>query len=187
MRNSPWLLSEEKTQSRVGRFRTAHAAAGSGGLIAASHMARKSKTLACESRILTANRGGWAHAWPLAPQYATNFEGQEMRVFRNAAVAATILGMIIAASSAQAALQTLTVNIDQYANAVDHTPGEILAIVTIADLAAGGVNVDVSLDKGIYFASTGGPHITFAFNLDKSISFNDLTFSNPSKSNFAFV
>jgi hypothetical protein len=81
----------------------------------------------------------------------------------------------------------LTVNIDQYASAVDHIPGETLATVTIADLAAGGVSVDVSLDKGIYFASTGGPHITFAFNLDKPISFNDLTFSNPSKSNFAFA
>ena len=127
------------------------------------------------------------HAWPLVPQNATNFEGQEMRVLRNVAVAATILGTIIAAGSAQAALQTLTVNIDQYANAVDHTPGEILATVTIADLAAGGVKLDVSLDKAIYFASTGGPHITFAFNLDKSISFNDLTFTNPSKSNFAFV
>jgi hypothetical protein len=111
-----------------------------------------------------------------------------MRVLRNAAAAATIvaLGTIVATSSAQAALQTLTVNIDQYASAVDHTPGEILATVTIADLAAGGVNVDLSLDKAIYFASTGGPHVTFAFNLDKSISFKDLTFSNPLKSDFTF-
>jgi hypothetical protein len=59
--------------------------------------------------------------------------------------------------------------------------------VTISDLAGGGVSVDLSLDKAIYFASTGGQHITFAFNLDKSISFDDLTFSNPSKSDFAFV
>lgn len=111
-----------------------------------------------------------------------------MRALRNAAAAATILalGAVIATSSAQAALQTLTVNIDQYASAVDHTPGETLATVTIADLTGGGVSVDVSLDKAIYFASTGGPHITFAFNLDKSISFNDLTFSNPLKSDFTF-
>jgi hypothetical protein len=111
-----------------------------------------------------------------------------MRVLRNAAVAGAIvaLGTIIATSSAQAALQTLKVNIDQYASAVDHTPGQILATVTISDLAGGGVNVDLSLDKAIYFASTGGPHITFAFNLDKSISFNDLTFLNPSKSDFTF-
>lgn len=112
-----------------------------------------------------------------------------MRVLRNAAAAGAIvaLGTMIATSSAQAALQTLTVNIDQYASAVDHTPGKILATVTISDLAGGGVSVDLSLDKAIYFASTGGPHITFAFNLDKSISFDDLTFSNPSKSDFAFV
>jgi PEP-CTERM motif len=112
-----------------------------------------------------------------------------MRVLRNAAAAGAIvaLGTMIATSSAQAALQTLTVNIDQYASAVDHTPGKILATVTISDLAGGGVSVDLSLDKAIYFASTGGPHITFAFNLDKSISFGDLTFSNPSKSDFAFV
>jgi len=112
-----------------------------------------------------------------------------MRVLRNVAAAGAIvaLGTMIATSSAQAALQTLTVNIDQYASAVDHTPGKILATVTISDLAGGGVSVDLSLDKAIYFASTGGPHITFAFNLDKSISFDDLTFSNPSKSDFAFV
>ena len=112
-----------------------------------------------------------------------------MRILRNAAAAGAIvaLGTMIATSSAQAALQTLTVNIDRYASAVDHTPGKILATVTISDLAGGGVSVDLSLDKAIYFASTGGPHITFAFNLDKSISFDDLTFSNPSKSDFTFV
>jgi len=111
-----------------------------------------------------------------------------MRILRNAAAAGAIVALaIIATSSAQAALQTLTVNIDQYGSAVDHTPGKILATVTISDLAGGGVSVDLSLDKAIYFASTGGQHITFAFNLDKSISFDDLTFSNPSKSDFAFV
>ncbi len=112
-----------------------------------------------------------------------------MRVLRNAAVAATIvaLGTVIATSGAQAALQTLTVNIDQYASAVDHTLGETLATVKISDLATGGVDVNVSLDKAIDFATTGGPHITFAFNLDKSISFNDLTFTNPLKSDFTFV
>jgi hypothetical protein len=112
-----------------------------------------------------------------------------MRILRNAAAAGAIvaLGTMIAASSAEAALQTLTVNIDQYGSAVDHTPGKILATVTISDLAGGGVSVDLSLDKAIYFASTGGQHITFAFNLDKAISFDDLTFSNPSKSDFAFV
>jgi hypothetical protein len=94
---------------------------------------------------------------------------------------------LCAASGAQAALQTLRVNFDQYASAVDATPGQILATMTVKDLASGGVSVDVSLDKAIYFASTGGPHITLAFSLDKAIGFSDLTFSNPSKSDFTFV
>jgi len=102
------------------------------------------------------------------------------------ALGALALGLC-AASGAQAALQTLTINFDQYASAVDTTPHETLATMTVTDLASGGVNVDVSLDKAIYFASTGGPHITLAFNLDKAISFGDLTFSNPSKSKFTFV
>lgn len=102
------------------------------------------------------------------------------------ALGAMAMGLC-AASGAQAALQTLTVNIDRYASAVDSTPNETLATMTVTDLASGGVSVDVSLDKAIYFASTGGPHITLAFNLDKAISFSDLTFSSPSKSAFTFV
>jgi hypothetical protein len=76
-----------------------------------------------------------------------------------------------------------------YANAGDTTPNETVAIMTVQDLVGEGVSVDVSLDKAIYFASTGGPHITFAFNLDPSvsISFNDLLFSNPLKSDFTFA
>jgi hypothetical protein len=101
--------------------------------------------------------------------------------------ALALTGVLAIPSGAQAALQTLTINIDQYASAVDPTSGEIQAVVTIKDLATGGVSVDVSLDKATLFASTGGPHITFAFNLDKSITFNDLTFSNPLKSDFDFV
>ena len=93
------------------------------------------------------------------------------------------------ATGAQASLQMLTVDFNQYAGAVDTTPGETLATMTVKDLATGGVSVDVSLDKAIYFASTGGPHITFAFNLDPSvsISFNDLIFSKPLKSDFTFA
>lgn len=102
------------------------------------------------------------------------------------ALGAMAMGLC-AASGAQAALQTLTINFDQYASAVDSTPHEILATMTVKDLASGGVSVDVSLDKAIYFASTGGPHITLAFNLDKSIGFSDLTFSNSSKSDFTFA
>jgi hypothetical protein len=87
---------------------------------------------------------------------------------------------------AQAALEKLTIALDVYASSVA-PPGETLATVTITDLAKGGVSVDVALDKATYFAATGGPHITFAFNLDKVIDYSDLTFTNPSKSDFTFV
>ena len=111
-----------------------------------------------------------------------------MRLGYGLAICAMAAGLC-AANSAQASLQTLTVNMNHYASAVDTTPNETLATMTVKDLATGGVSVDVSLDKAILFASTGGPHITFAFNLDPSvsISFNDLTFSNPLKSDFTFA
>ena len=111
-----------------------------------------------------------------------------MKLGYGLALGAMAVGLCIA-TGAQASLQTLTVNMDHYASAVDTTPNETLAIMTVQDLAGGGVSVDVSLDKAILFASTGGPHITFAFNLDPSvsISFNDLTFSNPLKSDFTFA
>ena len=112
-----------------------------------------------------------------------------MRVGYGWALGAMAVGLCMA-TGAQASLQTLTVNMDHYANAVDKTPNETLAIMTVQDLIGGGVSVDVSLDKATLFASTGGPHITFAFNLDPSvsISFNDLIFSNPLlKSDFTFA
>jgi hypothetical protein len=111
-----------------------------------------------------------------------------MRLGYGLALGAMAVGLC-AASSAQASLQMLTVDFNQYAGAVDTTPGETLATMTVKDLATGGVSVDVTLDDATYFASTGGPHITFAFNLDPSvsISFNDLTFSNPLKSDFTFA
>ena len=109
-----------------------------------------------------------------------------MRVRCGLALGAMAVGLCMA-TGAQASLQTLTVDFNQYASAVDTTPGEVLATMTVKDLATGGVSVDVTLDDATYFASTGGPHITFAFNVGKVISFNDFTFSNPLKSNFSFV
>ena len=109
-----------------------------------------------------------------------------MRVRCGLALGAMAVGLCMA-TGAQASLQTLTVDFNQYANPVDTTPGEVLATMTVKDLATGGVSVDVTLDDATYFASTGGPHITFAFNVGKVISFNDFTFSNPLKSNFSFV
>jgi hypothetical protein len=107
-------------------------------------------------------------------------------ITRNILAVASAVAVCCVSGGAQAALQTMTIPLDVYASAVAPA-GENLATVTITDLLGGGVSVDVSLDKAIYFASTGGPHITFAFNLDKTITFSDLTFTNPSKSDFTFV
>jgi PEP-CTERM motif len=112
--------------------------------------------------------------------------GHQMRLGYGLAICAMAAGLC-AASSAQASLQMLTVDFNQYASAVDTTPGEVLATMTVKDLATGGVSVEVTLDDAIYFASTGGPHITLAFDLGKSISFSNLTFSNPLKSDFTFA
>jgi hypothetical protein len=82
----------------------------------------------------------------------------------------------IAVTPAQAALQTLTVDLNVYdTSAVDHTSGQTQAIITVMDLAGGGVSVDFALDQATLYASTGGKHITVAFNLDKAITSSDIT------------
>jgi hypothetical protein len=102
------------------------------------------------------------------------------------AVGSVLLACCVS-GGAQAGLEKLIIPLDVYASAVAPL-GETLATVTVTDLLAGGVSVDVSLTKDAkYFASTGGDHITFAFNLDKVIDYSDLTFTNPSSSDFTFV
>lgn len=91
--------------------------------------------------------------------------------------ALAIAGMAV--TPAEAALQTLTVDINDYASAVDSTPGQTLAILTVQDLLGGGVSVDFSLDQATFFASTGGPHITLGFNLNTTITAGDLTITSP--------
>ena len=93
-------------------------------------------------------------------------------------------------SPAHAALQQLVVKMDQYAAAVDVTPNQVQATLTVKDLASGGVSFDVALNNATYFASTGGPHITFAFNLNSGVTtaFSNFTFSpTTDKSLFNFV
>lgn len=84
------------------------------------------------------------------------------------------------AIAAQAQADVLTVHLDQYASAVDATSGQNMATMTITDLSGGGVSVDVALDQATYFASTGGGHITLAFNLDKTISAASITYASAS-------
>lgn len=89
------------------------------------------------------------------------------------------------AIAAQAHADVLTIKLDQYASAVDLTPGQNLATMTITDLSGGGVSVDVALDQAKYFASTGGGHITLAFNLYATIAASDITYASAS-STFTF-
>src|ERR1700719_1685474 len=88
--------------------------------------------------------------------------------------ALALTGVLAVAGGGQAA--TLTIDLTTYdTSAVPSTPGETLAVVTIKDLAGGGVSVDYSLDVATLFASAGGGHITAGFNLDKSITAADIT------------
>jgi hypothetical protein len=78
---------------------------------------------------------------------------------------AAAAGMLMTASHSEAAV--LTIDLDNYASAVDTTPGVLMATMTVTDIA-GGVSVNVALDAATFFASTGGGHITVAWNLDKA-------------------
>jgi hypothetical protein len=93
--------------------------------------------------------------------------------------ALALAGVFAIPSAAQAALQTLTVDLDVYDTSAVAPAGETLAVMTVMDLVGGGVSVDFSLDQATFFASTGGPHITVGFNLDKTIASSDLTITSP--------
>ena len=75
---------------------------------------------------------------------------------------------------------TLTVDLNDYASGVNSAAGQTLATMTVMDLAGGGVSVSFALDSpATFFASTGGNHITAAFNLDTSITAADITDTTP--------
>jgi PEP-CTERM motif len=95
--------------------------------------------------------------------------------------ALALAGVFTIPGSAQAALQTLTIDLDVYdTSAVDSTAGQTLGVVTIQDLSGGGVSVDFALSPpATAFASTGGPHITLGFNLDTTITASDVTITSP--------
>jgi hypothetical protein len=97
------------------------------------------------------------------------------------------LGLLALTGYSQAAV--LTINLDNYASGVDTTPGVLMATMVVTDLSGGGVSVKITLDAATYFASTGGGHITVAWNLDKaegaitglpsSPTFTDVAMSSP--------
>ena len=101
--------------------------------------------------------------------------------------ALALMGVLGVASGAQAAVLTVDLN-DYSTSAVSSPGGETLATMTVTDLAGGGVSVSFALDSpATFFASTGGSHITAAFNLDTSITAADITDTTPSSPGFTKV
>jgi hypothetical protein len=80
-------------------------------------------------------------------------------------VSAAAMAMFMTAAPSRAAV--LTIDLDNYASAVDTTPGVLQATMKVTDVA-GGVDVKVTLDAATLFAKSGGAHITIAWNLDKA-------------------
>jgi hypothetical protein len=79
---------------------------------------------------------------------------------------AAVAGVIAMAAPSQAAV--LTIDLNDYASAVDTTPGQLMGTMVVTDQSGGGVKVVVTLDTASFFASTGNgkTHITIAWNLD---------------------
>ena len=104
--------------------------------------------------------------------------------------ALAFMGALAIPSGAQAALQTLTVELNNYDFITPN--GQDLAQFKAQDVATGGVNVTVTLNPtGLpngpyYFASTGN-HVTVAFNLDTTITAADITFGANAGNTFNFV
>jgi hypothetical protein len=101
------------------------------------------------------------------------------------AIAAAIGGAI---GSDVASANVLTFDLNQYdTSAVDPTAGQTLAIMTVTDIG-GGVNVAVALESpAVYFASTGGGHITVGFHLDTTITSAAVTVTTPSPPTFVYT
>jgi hypothetical protein len=104
--------------------------------------------------------------------------------------ALAFMGALAIPSGAQAALQTLTVELNDYDFITPN--GQDLAQFKAQDVATGGVDVTVTLNPtGLpngpyYFASTGN-HVTVAFNLDTTITAADITFGANAGNTFNFV
>jgi hypothetical protein len=86
----------------------------------------------------------------------------------------TGLGLFALTGYSQAAV--LTIDLNNYASAVDSTSGQLLGTMVATD-ATGGVDVTVSLTNPAteFFASTGGGHVTIAWNLDTPTAATNIT------------
>jgi hypothetical protein len=86
------------------------------------------------------------------------------------------IGLLALTGTSQASV--LTIDLDDYASAVDTTPGVLMGTMTVTD-TTGGVDVKVALDAATYFASTGGGHITIAWNLDTPTAATSISPTSP--------
>jgi hypothetical protein len=113
--------------------------------------------------------------------------GDMIRLNSKCLAVATLLGAMASFVTAASA-NVVTFDLNQYASAVDSTAGQTLAVLTLKDIV-GGVDVKLALQSpATYFAATGGPHITLAFNVDKTIAYSAFTFTPVGeKSDFTFV
>jgi hypothetical protein len=101
--------------------------------------------------------------------------------------ALALAGIFAVPSGVQAAVLTIDLN-DYDTSAVNSPGGVTLTTVTVTDLSGGGVSVKYALDSpATLFASTGGGHITVAFNLDTAITAADITNTTPSPPTFTKV
>jgi hypothetical protein len=100
--------------------------------------------------------------------------------------ALALIGVLAVSSGAQAAVATIDLN--NYDSTVNSPAGQTLVTMTVTDLSSGGVSVSYALDApATFFASTGGGHITAAFNLDTTITAADITDTTPSSPGFSIV
>ncbi len=89
---------------------------------------------------------------------------------------------IIAGFTGMARADILTLNMDRDSSAVDATANQVVAGMTVMNMMEG-VSADVTLQSPVvHFASTGGPHIGLAFNVDRALSDNEFSFASRAKS-----
>ena len=88
------------------------------------------------------------------------------------------LGLFALTGYSQAAV--LTINLNNYASAVDSTSGQLLGTMVATDVI-GGVDVTVALANPTteFFAVTGGGHVTIAWNLDTPTAATNITPTSP--------
>ena len=87
------------------------------------------------------------------------------------------MGLLALAGGGTSEAAVLTIDLNNYASAVDTTPGVLMGTMTVKDVS-GGVDVTVALDTATLFAVSGG-HITIAWNVDPATAATKITPTSP--------